>query len=805
MSLTLAFVAVLGFQNAADTGYKLPPQVVVDLLDARPTPTPRLSPNGRWMALLERPAMPSIEAVARPYVSLAGSRVDAKTNARKTEDFTDRITIRDLVGKTSFVLDLGEPTRVVSLAWSPSNDRFMVIQASSDAWKVRAVDLATHKVTACDAKLNPLFVGPRWLGDGKTILLAIDSATRGPYPEVPARPLGPSIQETGGEVSPTRTYQDLLKTPYDEALFDWFSTSQLATFDATTGTLTKIGPESRYASADASPNSQYLLVARFERPYSYLQPANAFGNTVEVWDRSGKMLREIAKIPLEENIPIEGVPLGPRNISWQNSADATLVWWEALDGGDPKRKVPHRDRLLSLSAPFTGDAAERLKLEHRARGLTWFQDPTWVAASDFDRDRRWTRTRLFDLDDPSKPVAVLDDRSQNDRYGNPGALVLDENAHGEPVVRQDGNFVYRMGEGESKEGARPFLDRFDLTTAKTERLWQCAPNTYESLVAMLESGADRKPTVVTSLEAKEIQPNLQLRNLDADSQTALTNFPDPQPQLRGITKQLIRYKRADGVDLSATLYLPKDHRPGEKLPVFVWAYPLEYTDSATAGQVSGSEHRFTRVGGASQLLLLTQGYAVLDNATMPIVGDPETMNDTFLEQIIAASEAALAEVDRLGVGDRERAAVGGHSYGAFMTANLLAHCDLFRTGIARSGAYNRTLTPFGFQSERRDLWDAKDVYLKVSPFMFADQINEPILMIHGQADSNPGTFPIQSERLFQAIKGHGGKARFVYLPAEDHGYRARESNLHVVAEMIEWLDKYVKNAKPRTVSEGKGG
>jgi dipeptidyl aminopeptidase/acylaminoacyl peptidase len=280
---------------------------------------------------------------------------------------------------------------------------------------------------------------------------------------------------------------------------------------------------------------------------------------------------------------------------------------------------------------------------------------------------------------------------------------------------------------------------------------------------------------------------------------ALTRFADPTPQIRGIKQELLTYERADGVKLSGTLYLPADHVEGTKLPLFVWAYPLEYTDPATAGQNTNATTRALRIRGASHLALVLAGYAVLDNATMPVVGDPETMNDTFVEQIVASAQAAIDACVARGVADPDHVGVGGHSYGAFMTANLLAHCDLFRAGIARSGAYNRTLTPFGFQSERRTIWQARDTYVTLSPFFVADRIDEPLLMIHGEKDSNTGTFPIQSERLYQAVKGNGGAARLVMLPGEDHGYQARESVLHTVAEMLDWCERHVRSERPAQV------
>jgi dipeptidyl aminopeptidase/acylaminoacyl peptidase len=543
---------------------------------------------------------------------------------------------------------------------------------------------------------------------------------------------------------------------------------------------------------DPSPDGAYLLVTRIRRPFSYLMSYRDFPETIEVREVAGEGVHLMAEVPMAENVPIGGVRTGPRNFGWRVGAPATLVWVEALDGGDPKQEAEWRDRWLAQAAPFDGEASELLRTEHRAWGLRWMGDPNLVMASEYDRDRRWTRTLLHDLSDPSAEPIVIDDRSVRDRYGDPGSPVLEVTTEGSFIVRQDGGWIYRSGQGASPEGARPFLDRHDLRTGKTERLWRCTPGSFERLVAIVTSDEERGPSFVTVHESPEEPPNYRLRDLQEDRVSDLTAFPDPTPQLRGIHKELVTYERADGVQLSATLYLPADYEPGTRLPLVVWAYPLEYNDPSTAGQISGSPYRFTRIGGSSHLFFLTQGYAIMDAATMPIVGDPETMNDTFLEQIVASAQAAIDHAAELGVADPERVGVGGHSYGAFMTANLLASCDLFDAGIARSGAYNRTLTPFGFQSERRTLWEAPESYARISPFFHADQINEPLLMIHGEKDSNSGTFPIQSERMYHAIKGNGGKARLVLLPAEDHGYRARESVLHTLAEMIDWFDQYVK-------------
>ncbi len=453
---------------------------------------------------------------------------------------------------------------------------------------------------------------------------------------------------------------------------------------------------------------------------------------------------------------------------------------------------------MTLAAPFDETPQELLKVQHRAYGISFFADPSIVTTTEYDRDRRWVRTLLHDLKLPEATPKALTDRSIRDRYGDPGSVIntLDETGHS--IAKQDGDWIYRIGAGASPKGNLPFIDRQNLKTLETERLWRCDEGNYDSVVAIVKSSDSDKPVIITNSETPTTPPNYFQRDLNGQSNIPLTAFPDPTPQIRGIKKQLVKYERSDGVPLSATLYLPANYKQGTRLPLLVWAYPREFSDAKTAAQISGSPSRFTRMRSISHLTLLTQGYAIMDAATMPVIGDPETMNDTFIEQIVDAAKAAIDKAVELGVADPNRTCVGGHSYGAFMTANLMAHSDLFKAGVARSGAYNRTLTPFGFQSERRPYWQAKGNYHAISPFLHADKINEPLLLIHGENDNNSGTFPIQSKRMYQAIKGNGGTVRLCMLPHESHGYRARQSVLHTQAEMIEWLNKYVKNAKPES-------
>ncbi|MDA7861514.1 prolyl oligopeptidase family serine peptidase, partial [bacterium] len=641
--------------------------------------------------------------------------------------------------------------------------------------------------------------GPRWLPNGKQMLCLLVPENHGDEPAPAKVTVGPNIQESYGQTSPTRTYQDLLQNAHDEALFEYYATTQLSLVGVD-GSVQPIGSPTMYTSMSPSPSGDFVLTTNLKKPFSYLMTYRSFPRNITVQKinpaASGPNSFVVADIPMDENIPIEGVRTGPRNVTWKSSTEATLIWNEALDGGDPGVETPFRDAYMTLAAPFNDSPQELLKVQHRAFGISFFADPSMVTTTEYDRDRRWVRTLLHDLKLPDATPKALTDRSIRDRYGDPGSVVGVLDATGHTIARQDGDWIYRTGAGASPKGNLPFIDRQNLKTLETERLWRCAEGSYDSVVAIVKSSDSDKPIIITNSETPTTPPNYFQRDLNNQSNIALTSFPDPTPQIRGIKKQLVKYERSDGVPLSATLYLPANYKQGTRLPLLVWAYPREFSDAKTAAQISGSPSQFTRMRSISHLTLLTQGYAIMDAATMPVIGDPETMNDTFIEQIVDAAKAAIDKAVELGVADPNRTCVGGHSYGAFMTANLMAHSDLFNAGVARSGAYNRTLTPFGFQSERRPYWQAKGIYHSISPFLHADKINEPLLLIHGENDNNSGTFPIQSKRMYQAIKGNGGTVRLCMLPHESHGYRARQSVLHTQAEMIEWLNKYVKNAKP---------
>jgi dipeptidyl aminopeptidase/acylaminoacyl peptidase len=610
-------------------------------------------------------------------------------------------------------------------------------------------------------------------------------------------PKGPNVQENQGKPAPAPTFEDMLKTAHDDALFEYYFTTQLAAFHVTSGRKTLIGRPAIFDNVSPSPSGEYLLVSKIKHPFSHLIPMSGFAEDVEIWNRRGEVVRKIADVPSREGVPINGVQTGPRGHVWRQDQPASVVWIEALDGGDLKNKVPFRDKVMMLSAPFNDVPSEMAKTEWRATGIA-FTEKHIGLLNEFDRASRKIRTWILE---PGAEPRKLWDRRQDAAYENPGTPVTrrDTGAGGFGLgpsgpILQKGDFIYLTGTGASPEGDRPFIDRLNLKTLAKERLFRSDTKSYETVVAPLDDDATR---ILTRYESPADPPNYYVHDMQNSSTRAVTVFKDPQPQLRGVTRQFVTYQRKDGVKLSATLYLPPGYKPGTRLPVVMWAYPREFGDPDAASQITGSPNRFTLVSGYSHLFLLLSGYAILDNPAMPIVGGGETANDKYVEQLVSSAEAAIDKVVDMAVGDRNRIGVGGHSYGAFMTANLLAHSRLFRAGFAESGAYNRSLTPFGFQNERRTFWEVPELYAKMSPFWFAHKIKDPILLMHGEADDNSGTFPIQSERFYMALKGQGATVRYVTLPYEAHGYAGRETLLHILAERINWFDRYVKNAPPR--------
>jgi len=788
--------------------YLVPPPEVVTAFDAAPLPEALLSPSKKVMALAYRHGQPTISALSQPMLRLAGDRVNPRTNGPHRSALIYAIRLQKVAGGGEVTVTVPPHANLSNLKFSPDGSKLAFLNTRDDGielWVASASSGIAKKVSG-EARLNAAAGDPcDWLSDNKTLVCKIVPAGRGPAPADSHVPGGPNVQENDGKVAQSATYEDMIRTAHDEDLFAYYFTSQLAAIEATTGTATLIGKPAILGDVSPSPNDRFILVTKVKRPFSHLIPMNGFPEDVEIWDRKGSVVKKLADRPSREGVPIAGVETGPRAHHWREDQPATIIWTEALDGGDPKIKVPFRDRLMTLAAPFTEAPAEIGKTEWR--GSIAYTEKGVALMSEFDRVSR--RTRTWILEPGAEPKKVWD-RKQDAAYTNPGTPLRRDSGtrpggfgggrgSDSPII-QIGDSIYLTGEGASPEGDRPFLDRLNVKTLDSERLFRSAADAYEIVVAPL---SDDMKTFLTRYETPKDPPNYFVRTLGSETRRAVTAFNDPQPQLRGVEHQYVTYQRKDGVKLSATLYLPPGYKKGERIPVIMWAYPREFGDADSASQVTGSPNRFTIVSGYSHLFLLLSGYAIFDNPTMPIVGPGETANDHYVEQLVASAEAAIDKVVEMGVGDRDHIGVGGHSYGAFMTANLLAHSRLFRAGFAESGAYNRTLTPFGFQSERRTFWEVPDLYAKMSPFWYANKVKDPILLMHGEADDNSGTFPIQSERFYMALKGYGATVRYVTLPNEAHGYAARETLLDVLAERVNWFDKYVKNAPVREADSGR--
>lgn len=794
-------VAAFSITGFGQGSYKTPPKEIMDVLNAPTIPATSISPTHDKIALLEPLRYPPISELAQPMLRLGGLRINPNNTGQHRQPYFVKLTLKNVSDGRETPVSFPQGAQIISPSWS-ADGKYLAVgnvtPAGIELWIIETTGGRAAKVK--NLQINTAFGGFYWMPDQRSLYVNAVQKNRGTAPAYQnLTPTEPAIQETSGKTGAVQTFQDLLKSPNDEKLFEYYATSQI-TIVGIDGRIKEIGRPAIYDDNQISPDGKYLLTVKIQRPFSYQYPASRFPKEVEVWDLNGKMIYKVASVPLQDNLPVQGVPTGPRGYSWIPTEPATLTWVEALDGGDPRKKITPRDKLMKIAAPFATQPLELVKIEQRYQGKLFCEKDGMMWFFDYNRDSQHRRIFMTDYRNPSS-VTLISDLNVNDRYNDIGQPVSKLLPNGRSVMRQNGDEIFLSGTGASPQGDRPFFRRMNLKTLKTDEIWRSGTDDYEAFLGMID---DNGMNFFTRKESISEPPNVYMRQVCPPGQicTALayrqiTDFKDPTPQLRGIKKQLVKYKRADGVDLSFTLYLPPGYKDGTRLPTVVWAYPLEFTDASTAGQVSGSTNRFTQIGGISHLFFLLQGYAVLDDATMPVVGDPETVNDTFIKQIVDSAKAAIDKGVEMGVVDPERVGVGGHSYGAFMTANLLAHSDLFRSGIARSGAYNRTLTPFGFQSERRTFWEAPELYEKVSPFFYADKINEPILLIHGEADNNQGTFPIQSERLFAAISGTGGTARLVMLPLEAHGYSAKESVEHTLYEMIQWFDKYVKNAKPR--------
>lgn len=785
--------------------YKTPPKEIAELVLARPTPSVSVNNKGEWMIIMERSGHPGIDELAQPELRIAGLRINPNNFGPSRGSHYTRLELKNIKTKQVYpIAGLPADLKAGILQWSPDETQFAFVHSSDtviDLYRVSVAEKKAYKVNK--SPLNMVLGNDySWAGNNMLLYKSVHSGLKLPVKK-PA-PDGPIVQESRAKTGASRTYQDLIKNPYDEALFEYYGSSQIVINDLNKEM--KLATPGIYNNVNPSPDNNYLLVQQLNKPFSYLVPYYGFPATYEVLSMKGELVKTLATNPTSEGSPIgfDDVATFPRGFAWRNDEPATIYFIQALDKGLGRSKAAYRDAVYTTTPDSKDAPKELLKTKMRYSGIQWGNQQIALVYEDMNATRR---IRISTFNPSTGLLDSLLERSSNDAYSNIGTPVMVKNQFGRNALWTANNNkeLLLTSEGASPEGSMPFIQSYNVEQKKGNILWRCQAPFYETVIDVIDPA---KLVILTSKESPTDIPNYYIRDLRKKTMSAIaiTDFKNPYTQLEGISKQKISYKRADGINLTADLYVPKnyDAKKDGRLPVLIWAYPREYRNAADAAQVRGSKYTFTRINYGSPIFWVTQGYAVMDNAEMPIVGEGNNEpNDNFIPQLYLNAHAAIQSVSDLGVGDSNRVAVGGHSYGAFMTANLLAHTKLFKAGIARSGAYNRTLTPFGFQAEERTYWQAPDVYFKMSPFSYADSIKTPMLMIHGEADNNSGTFPIQSERLYNAVKGHGGTVRLVILPFESHGYAAKENILHMLWEQNNWLEQYVKNSGAAKSSTGK--
>jgi len=795
--VTLVLFIFIGYAQENLT-YQKPPKEILELVDAPLAPSVLINKSGEHMVLLYRDYYKSIAELSETELRLAGLRINPRTNIGSRTNYYNNIMVKDPKDeKASQVTGLPENPRLANFNWSPNQTKIAVTNTTSEGVEVWLLDLekaTAKKLTEATVNANMRDV-INWFKDGNSLLVKMLPADRKELVNASeAVPAGPTISSNDGKKAQNRTYQDLLKNPTDEFNFEQLARSELHKINLD-GTKSKWKDADLFSDISFSPNGEYVMVTTINRPFSYLVPYYRFPSETKIYDKNGTLVSEVLEVPLIEDLPkgFMAVRMGMRSLSWRNDKPATLIYAQALDGGDPENEVPFRDEILEMNAPFDQAGRPILKTINRYSGIEWAND-NMAVAYDYWWNNRNTKTYLFNPSDKNQEPKIISDRNYQDVYSDPGEFVTTLNDFGEPILALDKKKnAFLLGDGFTKEGQFPFVEKFNMQTQEKARMYT---SKIEGKKEDLIEYKPEKDQLLVRIESPNEYPNYYYKSLSKrKGKQQLTDFENPFKSIQNVHKEVITYKREDGLELTGTLYLPVGHdkESKEKKPMILWAYPREYKDKNSASQNTQNPNEFTYPFWGSPIYWVTQGYVVLDDASFPIIGEKdEQPNDTFRTQLVSNAKAAIDAVDELGYIDRKKIAVGGHSYGAFMVANLLSHSNLFAAGIARSGAYNRTLTPFGFQSEERNYWEAPEVYYTMSPFMHADKMKTPLLLVHGEADNNSGTYPMQSERYFNALKGLGATVRLVMLPKESHGYRAKESILHLLWEQDQWLDTYVK-------------
>ncbi len=797
IKLTICLLAFLNFYNAQESiTYQKPSPEILKLADYDRPPSVLMNSKKDWIVFTYRSTYKTLEDLSQQEMKLGGLRINPVTNISSSVTYLNNLKVRKTSDKNEIqVKNMPSNAKIAYTSFSPDEKKFAFTNTTGKGVELWIVDLETasaKKITSdnLNANLGSPYV---WYKDSQSLLIRTLPQNRGTLIDSSKDlPTGPIVSTADGKVSQNRTYQDLLKNPQDEKNFEILTSSDIYKVDLN-GNLNKIKEKDMYAGLSFSPDGNYLMTSIIKKPFSYIVPLNRFPMTTTVYDGNGNIVKIVNETPLNEIMPkgFSSVRTGKREMGWRSDMPATLVYTEALDGGDQSKSAEYRDEIFTWEAPFTNAPKSFFKTKQRYEDVSWTNDHYAIIHESW-YDTRNTKSFLLDLN--TNESKVIDDRNYQDVYSDPGNFNTTKNQFGRTVLDVKGGKAYLIGAGFTKDGQHPFIDEMDINTLKKKRLYTSnLKNEKEDIIDILNPS---KGEILTVQQSASQYPNYYKRNIKSNKTESVTNFANPFESIKDVYKEVITYKRNDGVTLTGTLYLPANYdrkAKKEKLPLLIWAYPTEYKDKNTAGQSTQNPNDFTFPYYGSFVYWTAKGYAVLDDAAFPIIGEGKTEpNDTFIPQLVANGRAAIDAVDKLGYIDRNKVAVGGHSYGAFMTANLLTHSKDYACGIARSGAYNRTLTPFGFQSEQRNYWDIPEIYNAMSPFMNADKMKTPLLLVHGDADNNPGTFTLQTERYFQALKNLGAPVKMVLLPKEAHGYAAKENILHLLWEQDQFLEKCLK-------------
>jgi len=799
--LVATFFLNISVFSQEELGYQVPKKELLELIDVNLAPTVLSNTENTVLVLVSRSTYKSIAELSQKELRLAGLRVDPKRYIGSRTTYYDKIEIVSLKkGKELMpVTGLPENPKLTNFTWSPDDQKIAMTHTSDTGVELWVLDIKTRTAKKLGMSLVNSSMGRsiNWLKDSKRLLVKYLPNDRNEIiDQSEIIPSGPKVTENNGEKAQNRTYQDLIKNPTDAKNFTQLSRSEIHIVDLQ-GNKTPFLKAKMYRDVQVSPNGKYVLVSFVKPPFSYLVPYYRFPTETHVYDLNANRIKIISDSPLQEVLPkgFMAVSTEKRSISWRKDEEATIYFVQALDNGDPEVKVDFRDALYQWKAPFKSVPKQLTQIKNRFSSVLWGNKSTAIIY-DIWWNNRNTKTYVFNPSKPQMSAKVLFDRNYQDRYNDPGRFVTTKGKFAEDVLALDNNNGFLLGDGFSKAGQFPFLDEINLTENTTKRIYQSA---FTDKYEQINDYDFLKKQLRVRIESKSEYPNYYVRDLGIKKALEqLTFFENPFKALKNVNKELINYKRKDDLELSGIMYTPQGYNPKESspLPMILWAYPREYKDKTSASQKTNNPNRFLYPSWGSPIYWATQGYVVLDRAAFPIIGEGDKEpNDSFRSQLVANAEAAINALVNKGFADRDRVAVGGHSYGAFMVANLLSHSNLFAAGIARSGAYNRTLTPFGFQSESRSYWEAPEVYYTMSPFMHAEKMKTPLLLVHGQADNNSGTYPLQSERYYNALKGLGATTRLVMFPKESHGYRAKETILHLIWEQDQWLERHVKNKK----------